>query len=619
MEKEEKNTIRILYIETNEIGMLDIPRALNECGYDIYHARFGIAACVYDEKIKRKIVAAIEIYHVQYVITYDFIEVAAQACLEANAPYISWVYDAPQKELYTHYAFYPCNYIFEFDRAQRNRLTEIGIENSFYMPLGIHENMVQLVLKTYAEKRNCRYQTDIAFVGQLYQSNSNEKILKKLTEMGLTQSEEIINSCYLKWDDQTRLHGRLDEETILFLREIDHDTVRNQYPYMSEQYYYEAAFLARLLASRERSHVLNTLAQKYQVDFYTHDTEREQLSERIHVKPGVKSEQLSYIYHSAKINLNLTLHCIETGASQRIFDVMGAGGFLLSNYQKELEELFVPGEEIVLFHNEQELLELVDYYMEHEEERERIARNGQRKVLKQHGLHLKLEKMLEITREKETGKTQSYLNMQADWLREQVDRLLEQAKETAYTELYELFCNPVNATCIQKKLDLGVMKGFLECWRSERELGIECILQDVKNLQQVKQKYLQVKHGLWRIEQDLSAEKCREALENMTSPGISKYFIVWVIYMNLRDRVETCIKVSRLFRRQSVKDAMEILIYALLFFPQNEMLLLEQADLLLENNLWEEALKTLNAIENPEEEIKNLITELETALTDQQG
>lgn len=614
MKKENKSTTRILYIETNEIGTLDIPRALNESGYDVYHASFGIAACTYDEKMKRKIAGAIDIYQVQYVMTYDFIEVASQACLEMNVPYISWIYDAPQKELYTHFAFYPCNYFFEFDRKQKDRLQKIGIRNSFYMPLGVHANMIQMVLKLYQEKKKEQYQTDISFVGQLYHNEENDKILQKLIKYGLGKSEEIIESCYMKWDEQTTIHERLDDETVSFLRDVDNDVVRQQYPYISEQYYYEAAFLARILAYKERTHILNVLAQKYQVKFYTHDINDKQLSDQVHVQPGVKTEQLPYIYNTSKINLNITLHCIETGASQRIFDVMGAGGFLLSNYQEELAEMFVPGEEIVLFHNEQELMEAVDYYMEHEDERERIAKNGQKKVLEQHDLHLKLEQMLLQTKEKEAEREKTYLNMQADQLSKQINSLLKQKNETAYIELYQLLQNPLYETCIQKDPKFGTVREMLGCWRSERELGIESILDDVENLEEANLKYLQIKHGLWRIEQNLSADKCEEALNIMDSHTISKYFIVWIIYANLRDRVETCIKVSRLFRERSSKDAMEVLSYALFFFQNNSRLLLEQTDLLLENSLWQDALTTLKKIVNPDQNTREIIEELESAL-----
>ena len=59
---------------------------------------------------------------------------------------------------------------------------------------------------------------------------------------------------------------------------------------------------------------------------------------------------------------------------------------------------------------------------------------------------------------------------------------------------------------------------------------------------------------------------------------------------------------------------MEVLSYALFFFQNNSQLLLEQADLLLENSLWQDALATLKKIVNPDQNTREIIEELESAL-----
>jgi spore maturation protein CgeB len=61
-------------------------------------------------------------------------------------------------------------------------------------------------------------------------------------------------------------------------------------------------------------------------------------------------------------------------------DIMGAGGFLLSNYQQELAEYFEVGKELVLYDSREDLMQKIDYYLCHEEERQEIARCGQRKI-----------------------------------------------------------------------------------------------------------------------------------------------------------------------------------------------------------------------------------------------
>lgn len=61
-------------------------------------------------------------------------------------------------------------------------------------------------------------------------------------------------------------------------------------------------------------------------------------------------------------------------------NILGAHGFLLSNYQPELAEYFIPGEDFVYFESEGDLMEKAAYYLAHDEERIRIAGSGWKKV-----------------------------------------------------------------------------------------------------------------------------------------------------------------------------------------------------------------------------------------------
>ena len=75
------------------------------------------------------------------------------------------------------------------------------------------------------------------------------------------------------------------------------------------------------------------------------------------------------IFHYSKINLNITSKSIRSGLPLRIFDILGCGGFLLTNYQPELSNYFTPGYDLVCYSSEDELLEKTEYYLSHEKER----------------------------------------------------------------------------------------------------------------------------------------------------------------------------------------------------------------------------------------------------------
>ncbi len=108
------------------------------------------------------------------------------------------------------------------------------------------------------------------------------------------------------------------------------------------------------------------------------------------------TSQMPKIFRDSKINLNMSLRSITSGIPLRALDVMGAGGFLLSNYQPELAECFEDGKELALYGSAQELIEKAAYYLAHEEERQEIAAAGFRKVQELFSYEVKVKQMLEL-------------------------------------------------------------------------------------------------------------------------------------------------------------------------------------------------------------------------------
>lgn len=98
-------------------------------------------------------------------------------------------------------------------------------------------------------------------------------------------------------------------------------------------------------------------------------------------------------FSQSKINLNISLKTIRTGIPLRVIDVLGCGGFVLSNYQEELFEYFNVGEELVVYENIEDLFYKAKYYLEHEDERKQIALAGFERVKRDFTFWERLEKM----------------------------------------------------------------------------------------------------------------------------------------------------------------------------------------------------------------------------------
>ena len=76
------------------------------------------------------------------------------------------------------------------------------------------------------------------------------------------------------------------------------------------------------------------------------------------------------------------------GGSEQIkgrnFEVPGCGGFLLTGHADNLEDYYNIGEEIGCFHSTEQMIERVQYYLSHEEERRAVAKAGYIRTLKEH-------------------------------------------------------------------------------------------------------------------------------------------------------------------------------------------------------------------------------------------
>ena len=140
---------------------------------------------------------------------------------------------------------------------------------------------------------------------------------------------------------------------------------------------------------------MNALSAYVPVDLYTGS--RSRFLDNIRVHAGVDYyTDMNKVFHLSRINLNITLPSIESGLPQRIFDIMGIGGFCLTNAQPEVGELFEIGKEIEVFHNVDECVEKTLYYLSHEQERQQIAIRGYQRICADYTYDKRVAQMLAI-------------------------------------------------------------------------------------------------------------------------------------------------------------------------------------------------------------------------------
>ncbi len=114
----------------------------------------------------------------------------------------------------------------------------------------------------------------------------------------------------------------------------------------------------------------------------------------------VYHETYSKVARACKIFLSLDSYPdVRLSMSARIYIAVGCGAFYLCRRVEGIEEVLVPGREIEVFNDYDEMADKIRYYLEHEEDRRRIARAGRQRVLAEYTYEHRFASMFKTLRE----------------------------------------------------------------------------------------------------------------------------------------------------------------------------------------------------------------------------
>jgi hypothetical protein len=104
-------------------------------------------------------------------------------------------------------------------------------------------------------------------------------------------------------------------------------------------------------------------------------------------------EEAARKYAESKICFNIAWF---DDINMRNFEVLGSGGFLLTNDIPSIHEVFEDGKHLVLYKDLDDAVEKARYYLKHEDERNRIAEAGYNHVLKNHTIFNRAKQIFEV-------------------------------------------------------------------------------------------------------------------------------------------------------------------------------------------------------------------------------
>ncbi len=323
------------------------------------------------------------------VFSYNYFPIISNVCNTMEVKYIGWVWDSPLLTLYSKTIYNSCNYIFIFDKALYNDLKSKEINQVYYLPLGTNvDNLDQIKTDDSDDKK---YGSEISFVGNLYTEKNFYDQINYLPDY-LKGYLEGIMKAQLKIFGYNFLEELLTDDIMKEIRKYVKFDLGSDY-FASDAKVFSNLFLGQKVTALERVKVLDMLSKRYPIQLYT-DSETKNLLPMIRNNGYIDYDKvMPKVFKLSKINLNITLRNIQTGIPLRIFDIMGAGGFLITNYQEELLDYFEPGSDFIYYEDWDDLINKIDYFLVHEEERKQIAKNGYRKVKEQHSIRQRLEDM----------------------------------------------------------------------------------------------------------------------------------------------------------------------------------------------------------------------------------
>ena len=396
----------ILYIEWNSFGNEDMKEAFQAEGHTLVCVPFSNKEGRHDESVESSLMGVLRNETPDIVFSFNYFPLISNVCKKAGIRYISWVYDSPYVMLYSYTVINPCNTIYVFDRELCQEFTRSGIHTVQYLPMAANPDRLDRLttapmpdaapIKTAADMdipaaSPLSQQYDISFVGSLYTEKHN--FFERMTSL----------NDYTKGYLDALMSVQMNIQGYNFIQDSLSPIMEDLYQALpmdpnadgveTREYLYAQYVINRKITGLERASLLKVITSHHTLDLFTHDRSYS-LPNLVNHGPVDNVTQMPLVFKQSRINLNISLRSIKSGIPQRAFDIMGSGGFLLSNFQADFLDHFIPGEDFDYYESQADLLAKIDYYLTHDKERQAIAENGHDKLAAAHTYRHRVREML---------------------------------------------------------------------------------------------------------------------------------------------------------------------------------------------------------------------------------
>lgn len=304
-----------------------------------------------------------------------------------NMPVASWYVDSPNvivKAFDKNVSPYVS--IFLWDREYIKDIEAMGFESVTYLPLATDEAVFKPIKLCSRDIK--RYRAGVGFVGNSLVESTHERI-EKVSECFhplVERMSQLLSSSRMSLDEAMKTidEGELRRvKTLSVTERLDLEAAI----LWKGTLLYRLSCMERLRGFRPRIHG---------------DTGWKRLLESTYdIRPPLHYyKELPLFYNACDINFNATHIQMRQAVNQRVFDVPASGGFLLTDHQKAIGELFEIGKEVITYRDKEEIPELVRFYLDNPEARRGVAERGRERVLREHTYKQRLERIIDSMKER---------------------------------------------------------------------------------------------------------------------------------------------------------------------------------------------------------------------------
>lgn len=164
---------------------------------------------------------------------------------------------------------------------------------------------------------------------------------------------------------------------------------------------YGAIFVGALNRTQHRSgnSLLENAARRVPIEFWGYNGDGWPADSPVRTRYRGEAWGLDMfrVLNASRIALNRHIDVAGDYANNmRLYEATGVGALLVTDAKRNLGELFEPGREIVTYEHVDELVEKVQYYLDHDGERRAIAQAGQARTLREHSYARRMEELVSI-------------------------------------------------------------------------------------------------------------------------------------------------------------------------------------------------------------------------------